>query len=74
MTPLHIAVTAHWDVRDFEQVLEMLVSRGADLNILSNDKTPLWQATEDAKSDIARVLVEHGADANIEGPHGITVC
>lgn len=51
----------------------MLLLGGARLDTIRNDKTALWRAIEECKVSIATLLVQYGADVNIEGPHGITV-
>jgi ankyrin repeat protein len=46
-------------------MIELLLARGADLNIVDEQqRTPLQIATELARFEVARVLVERGADPN----------
>lgn len=59
--PLIVAIRSGWDV----VLIEMLVEKGADLNpTSSNAWTPLHFAAMHGSLDVARLLLERGADVN----------
>lgn len=56
---------------DFEEV-QTLLKEGADANEFDSwchQKTPLMYASELKRCEIAQVLIEHGADVNLESNH-----
>ena len=52
-----------------ETVLRRLVDLGFDINDRTTTKTPLHHAAEAGDTDLARLLVEHGADPNLVDTH-----
>jgi ankyrin repeat protein len=56
-------------------IVELLLQRGADVDGACGCATrepPLWAAVASAHCDVARALLEHGADPNRAGASGIT--
>jgi ankyrin repeat protein len=75
-TPLHI-LSGHrvsdYHRADYILVAHLLLERGTHVN--ARDKyhqTPLLLAVRHERSDLVRVLLEHGADPNLEGAGGKT--
>ena len=63
-TPLQLAVK-----NKLEQVVRELCSKGAELDTLDEDGTPLlWTALESLDEDVASVLVQYNCDTNCWGP------
>ena len=52
-----------------ETMLRRLVDLGFDINDRTTTKTPLHHAAEAGDTDLARLLVEHGADPNLVDTH-----
>eukprot|EP01059_Diplonema_ambulator_P014845 TRINITY_DN25869_c0_g1_i4.p1 TRINITY_DN25869_c0_g1~~TRINITY_DN25869_c0_g1_i4.p1 ORF type:complete len:294 (+),score=26.26 TRINITY_DN25869_c0_g1_i4:122-883(+) len=53
-------------------VVELLLSRGADVhNMDATGRTPLHDAVAMAREDIARLLIEHGADVRAQSMDGM---
>ena len=50
-------------------MLRRLVDLGFDINDRSNTKTPLHHAAETGDTELARLLIEHGADPNLVDTH-----
>lgn len=72
--PLHIAVRVYNDVVDFEQILECLVHGGCDLDAKAlGCETALYRALDLGKPDLATLLLQYGADVDVECPHGVTI-
>ena len=73
MTPAFYALL-YW-VKDFpegRQTLELLLSRGADLNAaMKAGHTLLVVALTEERPNLARYLLEKGIDPNRHGPEGI---
>jgi len=65
-TPVVLAMQ-YYDAMDFIQVL---IQRGADLNMLSSGITPLTKAIEMNKLHIVALLLKNGADPNIRNTDG----
>ena len=53
------------------EVVQLLLSAGADPNARDNCYTPLHEAAIKAKIDVCIVLLQHGADHNIRNAEGI---
>ena len=70
VTPLGTASVFHNDTR----VVRWLLDHGADPNVQSryNKSAPLHEALQRGSIEIARVLVEHGASAEVENSDGRT--
>ena len=69
-SPLHIAVLSNQ-----EEVAELLLQRGADINIKADDAyggTPLHWVAFFGNYDMVELLVEAGADVNATEPSGST--
>ena len=71
-TPLHVAV-----VYDSIEIIDILISKGADINAKNNQckydwsekrgcKTPLHYATENKSKEIVELLISKGADVNVQ--------
>jgi len=72
--PLHVAVGVYNDVVDFEQILACLVGGGCDLDAKALDcETALYRALDLGKADLATLLLQYGADVDVECPHGVTI-
>lgn len=72
--PLHIAVSVYNDVVDFEQILACLVDGGCDLDAKAlGCETALYRALDLGKADLATLLLQYGADVDVECPHGVTI-
>ena len=55
------------------QLIELLIDRGADVNIPDNDKwTPLYTACYFENIEIIKLLLDYGADIHMEINHGCT--
>jgi ankyrin repeat protein len=56
----------------FENVVELLLSKGANLNAKGSNtgRTPLFLALDIQRPDIARLLVQNGAKLNITDHYG----
>lgn len=52
------------------ELVEQLLSEGADVNAPDPTGTPLQWALFAGQEEVARVLLEHGADPNVEGEAG----
>lgn len=52
-----------------DAILRRLVDLGFDINDRSTTKTPLHHAAEAGDTDLARLLIEHGADPNLVDTH-----
>ena len=52
-----------------DAMLRRLVDLGFDINDRSATKTPLHHAAEAGDTDLARLLIEHGADPNLVDTH-----
>jgi len=62
------------DVVDFEQILECLVHGGCDLDAKAlGCETALYRALDLGKPDLATLLLQYGADVDVECPHGVTI-
>jgi len=47
-------------------VVKLLISRGASLNVITNDHyTPLHIAAKEGHDDIARLLLDHGVTTSL---------
>ena len=67
--PLHVVVALDRPV----PVLEILLSRGADVAIFNFDgKTPLYSAVEKGRSALIPVLLQHGSDIFTATNQGVT--
>jgi hypothetical protein len=64
---LHIAA----DQGNLQQASDSL-SKGADPNNINNGSTPLLRAALRGHTEMARLLLEHGADPNPHTPNGMT--
>ena len=59
----------HWASRMGDPVVvQILLANRADINAVSDDGTPLYLASRDARLEVVRLLLERGADLNIRGP------
>ncbi len=52
-----------------QAMLQRLTALGFDINDRSTTKTPLHHAAEAGDTDLARLLIEHGADPNLVDTH-----
>ena len=66
--------TWHWvAIANQIEVAEFLISKGADVSARSNvDVTPLHIAIKEGFLDFTRMLLDHGADPNIQEDFGRT--
>jgi len=72
--PLHVAVGVYNDVVDFERILACLVDGGCDLDARAlGCETSLYRALDLGKADLATLLLQYGADVDVECPHGVTI-
>jgi len=72
--PLHVAVRVYNDVVDFEQILACLVDGGCDLDARAlGCETALYRTLDLGKADLATLLLQYGADVDVECPHGVTI-
>jgi len=72
--PLHVAVGIYNDVVDFELILACLVDGGCDLDAKAlGCETALYRALDLGKADLATLLLQYGADVDVECPHGVTI-
>ena len=68
MTALHWA--SH--VGDLN-IVNILLARGSDPESHNNaGQTPFFLAVQESHIDCAHALLDHGADMNVKGPHGLT--
>jgi ankyrin repeat protein len=58
-TPLHIAAS-----NGTEEIVDLLLSKGADVNILSSAGSPLHRAVNGGNTNVIRKLLKEGADIN----------
>ncbi|NOT68393.1 MAG: hypothetical protein HOP04_08730 [Methylophilaceae bacterium] len=57
-SPLHLVARYTGEV----EVAKLLIDKGAEVNALDNDShTPLYYATEQGNTDVAEILIQHGA-------------
>ncbi len=56
-----LVYAAQWDRPD---VVQLLLARGADINMIGDGYTPLTMAASLGKTDIVRILIDKGADVN----------
>ncbi len=56
-----LVYAAQWDRPD---VVQLLLARGADTNLIGDGYTPLTMAASLGKTDIVRILIDKGADVN----------
>jgi len=56
-----LVYAAQWDKPD---VVQLLLARGADINMIGNGYTPLTVAAFLGRTDIVRILIDKGADVN----------
>jgi uncharacterized protein len=61
-TPLHYAPDGEW--------AKTLISSGADVECPSSDESPLLSACVDGRTDVVRVLLDHGADISRRSSNG----
>jgi ankyrin repeat protein len=68
LTPLHLAAeNCHTNV------VVLLLDKGADINILANDRaTPLHLAAQEGCTDAVTVLLDHSAKPNLRDDQGRT--
>jgi hypothetical protein len=67
-TPLHLAA-----IRDYTQVLGVLLERGADVDIgteIDGDWTPLMEGCRSGSVHAVAALIQHGADEEIPNSWG----
>ena len=74
MTPLHMLAKSWIEYKcDALNVILLLCKYSAELNRRDiNNETPLHQAIRLNQFKLARILIEHGADANAENNDGMT--
>lgn len=79
VTPLYVAVSIYTDVEEFEEVLQCLIDGGCQLDTpvyassSVDTETSLYRALDVDKADFATILLQHGADVDVECPHGVTI-
>ena len=61
MTPLYIAA-----LRKNYNVLELLIQKGANVNEMCPDLSPLFMAASDGDEKLAKILIDNNADINIK--------
>jgi len=72
--PLHVAVGVYNDVVDFEHILACLVDGGCELDARAlGCETALYRSLDLGKADLATLLLQYGADVDVECPHGVTI-
>jgi ankyrin repeat protein len=60
-TPLHCP---YWDTRHGEEMIELLIAHGADINARDNaGRNPIDQMLQNGRRDLAEVLRRHGGDS-----------
>ena len=70
-TPLHIVSQGDEDYRSEPALVDLLLSRGADVNARDNDQaTPFLLASFRLKLKIVEKLLQNGADVNAMNIHG----
>lgn len=68
-TALHLAISARWEM--VPDICLFLLNRGADVNAAdSNGNTPLMTAVLSREFELAKVLLERGADATLRRHDG----
>lgn len=55
--------------RGQEEIVELLLKKGAKVNVYSMESTPLHQAVAAKNLNIVKMLVEHGAEVNAIDKH-----
>ena len=75
VTPLHSAVTWLSDPALFSDILDLLISGGASLDnrAFVSLESPLYRSVELDKTELAILLVQHGADPSVDCPFDITI-
>ncbi|KAH0559956.1 hypothetical protein GP486_003522 [Trichoglossum hirsutum] len=53
-------------------LVEFLLEKGLDPNVRSRDHTALTEAIDAVQVDVAKLLLDHGADVNLSTFHGVT--
>lgn len=67
--PIHLHLAAH---HGREEVVKLLLEKGADPNVLHDDKAPIHWAAEFGHKAVVELLIEKGGDAEIKDSSGIT--
>ena len=57
---------------DQKEIVEYLLENGANMNKMSNEKTPLMYAAKYGRLAIAKILVQRGVDKKVENSRGRT--
>ena len=71
-TPLHWSIECH-AAKLGEQTLELLISKGADVNAKAKDgTTPLYRAAKLDMIGLVKFLISKGADVNARNNKGVT--
>jgi ankyrin repeat protein len=71
-TPLHLI--ARHPVKDYLTVAQLFIDSGADVNAQSKEGfTPLYWANLSGDSEMVKLLLTNGADANQKLPNGETL-
>ena len=53
-----------WDTRHGEEMIELLIAHGADINARDNaGRNPIDQMLQNGRRDLAEVLRRHGGDS-----------
>ena len=75
MTALHVAVNTYCEKDIFEEVLKLLLQGGCDLNsrAYTSIESPIFRAVYLNKEEIAMVLLQYGADINLDCPFDVTL-
>ena len=73
-TPLHdIARRSLTKAGNYTEIAELLIAAGADVNAQAHDgTTPLHKAVLNGRMDVARSLIENGADRYLKDNNGYT--
>ena len=68
MPPLHAAAAGNTSgkIRGQKEVAELLIAKGADVNVKANGDTPLDLAVWSNHKDIADLLRKHGGKTGLE--------